>query len=87
MLGIYKERANLRRLSPGIELGRVPLPTLVTAEQCLSQAPTPATNDDPGFFDNEVGTVVDELRVDTEGALKSAFNLFRSIVRGTQTAR
>ena len=61
MGGIDKERANFRRLSPGIELGRVPLPTLVATEQRLSKAPTPATDDDPGFLDNEIGAVVDEL--------------------------
>src|SRR5205814_9440020 len=82
-----EESANFRGVDPRVEISCVPLATLVTAKQRLAKAPAATADDNPIFLDDEISAVLNELRVNTEGALEGALDLLLSIVRSAEAAR
>jgi hypothetical protein len=87
MIGIDEEGPYFRGIDPGVEFGGIALAMCIATEQRTPPAPPAAANGAPFQFDHEISAVVDQLRVDTESALQSAFDLFGSIVPSTELAR
>ena len=59
----------------------------VAAEQGGAKAPTSAADEAAGIFHDEVGPVLEQLRVDAERAAQRALHLLGTVVLPAQAAR
>src|SRR5690242_9041473 len=81
-----KESANFCRVLSWVKQCIFATGPVVATKQCLSPAPTTTAHDRRvvARFDNEIGSIGDQLAIHSVYALQRAFDLIWCIVRGLQ---
>jgi len=86
MIGIDEKSADLGRIDLRVELARVALGVAVATEQRTAVAPTAAADQLSFQLHDEVGAILDELRIDSECTAQRPLDLLRLVILRSELA-